>query len=165
MADVVDKVTRSRMMSGIRSKNTKPEKLIRSALHRLGFRFRLHQASLAGKPDLVFRKYNAVIFIHGCFWHGHGCPLFKLPSSNIFFWRNKIERNRARDIEALDALKVAGWRVMVIWECALKGKTQVANLPSTIDNVSSWLLRSNTSFQEISGEQGHGTKSPGRHTR
>lgn len=161
MADVVDKSTRSRMMAGIRSKNTKPEKLIRSALHRLGFRFRLHQSGLPGKPDLVFRKYKAVIFIHGCFWHGHGCPLFKLPTSNVLFWRNKIDRNRARDIQALDALKNAGWRVMVIWECALRGKPQVANLPNTVDNVTSWLNRSITSFQEISGEQADVPKSPG----
>lgn len=151
MVDVVDKATRSRMMSGIRSKNTKPEKQIRSALHRLGFRFRLHQASLPGKPDLVFRKYNAVIFIHGCFWHGHDCSLFKWPTSNISFWHNKIERNRTKDAETLEALKNAGWRVMVIWECALKGKAQMAQLPNTVDNVRSWLLRSGTSFKEISG--------------
>ena len=151
MADVVDKATRSRMMSGIRSKNTKPEKKIRSALHRRGFRFRLNQASLPGKPDLVFRKYNAVIFIHGCFWHGHNCRLFKWPSSNTAFWRNKIERNRAKDAEVLVVLKKIGWRVIVIWECALKGKAQMAKLPNTVDRVCTWLLRSNYSFKEISG--------------
>lgn len=151
MVDVVDSATRSRMMSGIRSKNTKPEKQIRSALHRRGFRFRLNQASLPGKPDLVFRKHNAVIFIHGCFWHGHGCPLFKWPSSNVSFWRTKIERNRAKDAEVLEELKNTGWRVLVIWECALKGKAQMVQLPNTVDNVCSWLLRSDTSFQEMSG--------------
>lgn len=151
MVDVVDSVIRSRMMSGIRSKNTKPEKQIRSALHRRGFRFRLNQASLPGKPDLVFKKHNAVIFVHWCFWHGHDCPLFKWPSSNTSFWRNKIERNRAKDVEVLVALKNAGWRVMVIWECALKGKARMAQLPHTVDNVCSWLLRSRSTFQEISG--------------
>lgn len=159
MVDIVDPATRSRMMAGIKSKNTRPEKQIRSALHRSGFRFRLNQASLPGKPDLVFKKYNAVIFVHGCFWHGHDCPLFKWPSSNTSFWRNKIERNRAKDAEALEALKKAGWRVMVIWECALKGKAQMALLPNIVDNVCSWLLRSDTSFQEISGSTLHGTKS------
>lgn len=151
MADVVDKATRSRMMSGIRSKNTKPEKQIRSALHRRGFRFRLNQASLPGKPDLVFRKYNAVIFIHGCFWHGHDCPLFKWPTSNTPFWKNKIERNRAKDMEVIVALKNTGWRVMVIWECALKGKKQMDRFSQTVDSVSCWLLRSKASFKEISG--------------
>lgn len=151
MVDIVDSITRSRMMSGIRSKNTKPEKQIRSALHRLGFRFRLNQASLPGKPDLVFRKYNAIIFVHGCFWHGHECHLFKWPSANALFWHNKIEQNRVKDAEVIDALIAAGWRVMVIWECALRGKTQTAQFPIIIDNVSAWLLGSEISFQEISG--------------
>lgn len=151
MVDVVDPATRSRMMAGIRSKNTKPERQVRSALHRRGFRFRLNQALLPGKPDLVFRKHNAVIFIHGCFWHGHDCPLFKWPSSNTAFWRNKIERNRAKDVEVIATLKKTGWRVMVIWECALKGKAQMVRLPYTVDRVCTWLLRSNYSFKEISG--------------
>jgi len=150
MVDVVDPATRSRMMAGIRSKNTKPEKQIRSALHQLGFRFRLNKVSLPGRPDLVFKKYNAVIFIHGCFWHGHDCPLFKWPSSNIAFWRNKIGQNRARDSEVLKALINTGWRVLVIWECALKGKAQTSELPNTIDNICQWLLRSDTSSYEIS---------------
>lgn len=151
MVDVVDKATRSRMMSGIRSKNTLPEKQIRSALHRRGFRFRLNQASLPGKPDLVLKKFNAVIFIHGCFWHGHNCKLFKWPSTNKSFWHKKIERNRDKDAEVLVALKKSGWRVMVIWECALKGKAQIAKHPHTIDKVCNWLTRSNYSFKEISG--------------
>ena len=138
-------------MAGIRSKNTKPEIQIRSALHRRGLRFRLNQASLPGKPDLIFRKHKAIIFVHGCFWHGHDCPLFKWPTSNKSFWRNKIERNRAKDAEVLESLKNAGWRVMVIWECALKGKTQIAQFPDIVDSVCSWLVGSVTSFQEISG--------------
>ena len=159
MIDIVDSATRSRMMSGIHSKNTKPERQIRSALHRLGFRFRLNQSSLPGKPDLVFRKYKAVIFVHGCFWHGHECHLFKWPSTNISFWHGKIEQNRIKDAEVIDVLIAAGWRVMVIWECALRGKTQIGKFPIIIDNVSSWLSGSEASFQEISGGQVHGAKS------
>lgn len=151
MVDVVDKATRSRMMAGIKSKNTIPEKQIRSALHRRGFRFRLNQATLPGKPDLVLRKHNAVIFIHGCFWHGHACPLFKWPTTNPSFWRSKIERNRAKDVEVLAELRKGGWRVLIIWGCALKGKAQKDQLPHTVDSVCSWLLRSRTSFKEISG--------------
>ena len=93
MADVVDRKTRSRMMSGIRGKNTRPELLIRKGLHARGFRFRLHDKRLPGKPDLVLPKYSAVIFVHGCFWHGHDCHLFKWPQSRREFWRKKITRN------------------------------------------------------------------------
>jgi DNA mismatch endonuclease (patch repair protein) len=151
MIDVVDKVTRSRMMSGIQGKNTKPELLVRKYLHGRGLRFRLHAKELPGKPDLVFPKYKAVVFVHGCFWHGHDCPLFKWPTSNALFWRNKIERNRAKDMEVLAALRKAGWRVMVIWECTLKGKVEIDRLSQTIDSVSYWLVRSKSSFKEISG--------------
>ncbi|EDK4785267.1 very short patch repair endonuclease [Salmonella enterica] len=121
MADVVDAATRSRMMSGIRGRNTKPEILVRSLLHREGFRFRLHVRELPGKPDIVLPKYRAAIFVHGCFWHGHDCPLYRLPGTRPDFWRNKIDRNRASDRRARDALLAAGWRVAVVWECALRG--------------------------------------------
>ena len=109
------------MMSGIRGRNTKPEILVRSLLHREGFRFRLHVRELPGKPDIVLPKYRAAIFVHGCFWHGHDCPLYRLPSTRPDFWRNKIDRNRASDRRARDALLAAGWRVAVVWECALRG--------------------------------------------
>lgn len=108
-------------MSGIRERNTKPEILVRSLLHREGFRFRLHVQDLPGCPDIVLPKYRAAIFVHGCFWHGHDCPLYRLPSTRPEFWRNKIERNRARDCQVRDALLAAGWRVAVVWECALRG--------------------------------------------
>lgn len=120
MTDVVDKETRSRMMSGIRARNTKPEILVRRLLHAGGVRFRLHVNKLPGKPDIVLPKYKAVVLVHGCFWHGHDCRLFKWPATRPEFWRKKIEGNRANDENAVGALVDAGWRVAVVWECALR---------------------------------------------
>ena len=122
--DVVDKDTRSRMMSGIRARNTKPEILIRSLLHASGVRFRLHVNSLPGKPDIVLPKYKAVVFVHGCFWHGHGCHLFKWPATRPEFWRTKIERNRANDDKAVATLAAAGWRIAIVWECAIRSSAK-----------------------------------------
>jgi DNA mismatch endonuclease (patch repair protein) len=115
------------MMSGIRGRDTKPELEIRRALHRQGFRYRLHAKDLPGRPDLVLPKYSAVIFVHGCFWHGHDCGFFKLPTTRRQFWRQKILGNRARDRCQIAALKESGWRIMVIWECALRGRTPAEN--------------------------------------
>ena len=103
MVDIVDKATRSRMMSGIRGKDTKPEVLIRKALHGRGLRYRLHASDLPGKPDLVFPRYGAALFIHGCFWHGHDCKYFKLPATRTEFWGGEINDNRDRDGRQLDA--------------------------------------------------------------
>ena len=125
MADVVSPDVRSRMMAGIRGKNTKPELILRSGLHRAGFRFKLHDKSLPGKPDLVFPKYHAVIFAHGCFWHFHDCHMFKWPKSREQFWRSKIMRNRDTDLRTLQMLDATGWRSGVIWECALKGRARL----------------------------------------
>ena len=125
MTDIIDRQTRSKMMSGIRGKNTKPEIIIRKGLHAQGYRFRLHDKQLPGKPDLVLRKYKAVIFIHGCFWHGHDCHLFKWPKTRPEFWKMKIESNKQRDKEYISTLQHMGWRVLVVWECALKGKTRM----------------------------------------
>ena len=122
MVDVVDRQTRSRMMSGIRGRNTKPEILIRKALHARGFRFRLHRKGLPGSPDIVLPKYRAVILINGCFWHGHDCYRFSWPKTRKAFWRKKIEGNRERDTRYLQELNEAGWRVCVVWECTLRGK-------------------------------------------
>ncbi len=122
MPDVVNAATRSRMMAGIRGVDTTPERLIRSLLHRNGFRFTLHANDLPGKPDIVLPKYGAVIFVHGCFWHGHQCHMFKWPKSNSAFWRKKIEANSRRDTVNYQALRDANWRLLVIWECVLKGK-------------------------------------------
>lgn len=125
-------------MSGIRSKNTKPELIIRKGLHSRGFRFRLHSSGLPGKPDLVFPKYKAVIFVNGCFWHGHDCNLFKWPSTRLEFWKNKIERNRFRDTEVMAALEKKGWKILLVWECALKGKGKIP-LPEVLEECATWL--------------------------
>jgi len=124
MADVVSRETRSRMMRGIQAKDTQPELLLRRGLHRLGFRFRVHDKSLPGCPDIVFPKYRAVLFAHGCFWHGHSCHLFRWPSTRPDFWASKINANRARDCIARQKLIAAGWRHAVVWECALKGRSR-----------------------------------------
>ncbi len=149
MPDVVDKATRSRMMSGIKSKNTKPELRIRSALHRRGFRFQLHRKGLPGKPDLVLPKYSTVIFVHGCFWHGHDCHLFKMPSTRAAFWKNKIENNRLRDQKVLSELLELGWRCLVVWECSIKGRHRIG-YESAIEEIANWLKGSEQS-KEIRG--------------
>lgn len=120
MADVVSTAKRSEMMAGIRSKDTKPEMLIRRGLHERGYRFRLHRKDLPGKPDIVLPKYGAAIFVNGCFWHGHDCHLFKWPKTREAFWRVKICGNVARDRAKTQALKVDGWKVGVLWECAVR---------------------------------------------
>ncbi|MCH9829020.1 MAG: very short patch repair endonuclease [Gammaproteobacteria bacterium] len=121
MADVLTPEQRQLNMSRIKGKDTKPEMLIRRGLHARGLRYRLHNRSLPGRPDLVFPKYNTVVFIHGCFWHAHGCALSKLPATRPDFWRAKLAANAARDRKAVEALQTDGWRVLVIWECALRG--------------------------------------------
>ena len=137
MVDIVDAATRSRMMSGIRGRNTKPEILIRSLLHGRGFRFRLDARDLPGRPDIVLPRYRAVIFVHGCFWHGHDCPLFKWPQTRPDFWREKIGRNRANDEKSRAALLAAGWRVGVVWECALRGANR--DLDGVLQRLVDWL--------------------------
>ena len=126
------------MMSGIRGKNTKPELLIRKALHARGFRYRLHCKDLPGNPDLCLPKHRAVIFVHGCFWHGHGCHLFKWPKTRPEFWREKIGRNRAVDERAERSLMEGGWRQAMIWECALKGRNRLP-LEDVISACADWL--------------------------
>lgn len=138
MADVVDKKTRSRMMSGIRGRDTKPELIIRKKLHALGFRYKLHDKNLPGKPDIVFPKYKAVIFVNGCFWHGHNCHLFKWPGSREEFWRNKITRTQEKDKENIEELLENGWRVLQIWECAIKGKERLP-IETIIEYTIFWL--------------------------
>lgn len=149
MTDIVDAPTRSRMMSGIRGKNTKPELLVRNNLFGRGFRYRLHYAGLPGKPDLVFMKYHAVIFVHGCFWHGHKCPLFKWPKSNESFWCEKIMANMARDTANLDQLHNDGWRTMIIWECALRRRKE-DQLDILFDQIAEW-IRGSGKHGEITG--------------
>lgn len=114
------KKSRSQLMARIGSKNTKPEIEVRSFLHGLGYRFRLHCKELPGKPDIVFKRRRKAIFVHGCFWHGHGCRIGKLPKSNVGFWHEKIERNRKRDAEKRSELEQLGWSVDEVWQCELK---------------------------------------------
>lgn len=126
------------MMSGIRGKNTKPELMIRKALHARGFRYRIHCKDLPGNPDLCLPKYRAAIFVHGCFWHGHDCHLFKWPKTRPEFWRTKIERNTETDQRAIIRLQDSGWRVGIVWECATKGKALPA-FDSVADQIADWL--------------------------
>ena len=150
-ADTVTSEVRSRMMAGIRGKNTKPEIAIRSALHRRGFRFCLHRKSLPGKPDLVFPKHRAVILVHGCFWHGHGCHLFKWPKTREGYWMEKISSNIARDRRQLLALTDTGWRVATVWECALKGRTRMP-IETIAERCAIW-LESNENELGLKGDE------------
>jgi DNA mismatch endonuclease (patch repair protein) len=138
VTDIVDKTTRSRMMSGIGGKNTKPEMLIRQGLHHMGFRYRLHVKDLPGKPDMVFPKYNAIILINGCFWHQHDCHMFKWPSTRREFWHKKLVGNRERDQRNLETYQKLGWKVLVIWECAVKGRTK-RSIEEVIHTAANWL--------------------------
>lgn len=118
MVDFVSQEKRSKIMRGVKSVDTKPEMLVRRAMHRLGYRFRLHRKDLPGRPDIVLPRHNLVVFVHGCFWHQHtGCKDGRLPSSNTEFWVRKFSANQARDAKHIAALKELGWRVEVIWEC------------------------------------------------
>ena len=125
MADVHSKEIRSYNMSRIRSRNTKPELLVRHFLFRNGFRYRLHIKALSGSPDIVLKKYNTVVFIHGCFWHGHtDCKYFQMPETRKQYWEPKIARNIANDLKHVQSLKAQGWKVIVVWECELR-KTKI----------------------------------------
>jgi DNA mismatch endonuclease (patch repair protein) len=121
MTDTLSKSERSKNMSNIKSKNTSLEVRVRSYLHRKGFRYRIH-AQLPGKPDLVFPKKKIVVFINGCFWHGHDCESYKIPATNTIFWSEKIKKNKARDILNIKKLEASGWSVITVWQCELKNK-------------------------------------------
>lgn len=140
------------MMSGIKDRNTKPELKIRHGLHKAGFRYRLHDKKLPGKPDMVFPRYNAVLFINGCFWHRHECHLFKWPQTRREFWKNKIAGNVANDSKKLRMLRDSGRRVGIVWECALKGKTRIPE-EVTIQRLAGW-LKSDHFTMEIQGLKG-----------
>ena len=122
MVDVLTPEQRRHNMSRIRASDTKPEMILRRGLHARGLRFRLHRRDLPGTPDLVLPRYSAVIFVHGCFWHGHQCALFKWPQTRREFWRAKILANHQRDRTAVARLSESGWRVLTVWECALRGR-------------------------------------------
>lgn len=137
--DVVDKETRRRMMSGIRAKNTKPEMLVRKILFAAGYRFRLHRRDLPGVPDVVLPGHKVAIFVHGCFWHRHaGCGFATSPTTNAAFWHAKLSSNVERDTRTIGALKEAGWRVLVVWECATKGKSTEA-VTDLAHSLSEWI--------------------------
>lgn len=142
MVDVVDPATRSRMMAGIRSKDTLPELFIRKGLHALGFRYRLHDRVIPGKPDLVFPKYGALIDVRGCFWHGHDCEYFKSPSTNAEFWARKVAENRKRDARNLKAQSEAGWRSLIVWECAVRKAGKFSEEFTLIPAIAQWLSES-----------------------
>ena len=139
MADSFSPAKRSQIMSSIRDRDTKPELLIRKGLHTKGFRYVLNDRRLPGKPDIVFPRYKSVIFINGCFWHGHSCHLFRWPASNQEYWKPKISRTIERDIGNLRSLRKSGWRVLTIWECAFRGKTRLS-IETVIETASKWLV-------------------------
>lgn len=150
MADVLTPEQRQLNMSRIRGRDTKPEMRIRRGLHARGFRYRLQDRQLPGRPDLVFPRYHAVIFVHGCFWHGHDCPLFKLPATRQEFWSTKIASNRARDTRTAAALLELGWRVANVWECSLRGPGRLSE-DEVIERCQAFLLSEDATLVDISG--------------
>ena len=145
MADIVDTSTRSRMMSNIRSRDTKPEMLLRTSLHARGFRYKLHGVSLPGRPDLVFPGRRAVCFVHGCFWHRHrNCRFTTTPGTRTDFWLTKFAGNVERDNRNVAKLRAAGWRVCIVWGCSLRRR----NFPETLQKVERWLC-SEQDFMEL----------------
>ena len=136
MADVHNKQQRSHNMSRIKGKDTKPEMLVRKFLHANGYRYKLHDKKLPGKPDIVLPKYCTVIFVHGCFWHGHAnCKYFVVPKTNTQWWTDKINRNKANDEKAIKVLKKDGWKVIVVWECKLKPAKVEKTLTVTLKKI------------------------------
>ena len=139
MADRVTPSVRSRMMRSVRGANTKPELIVRKALHRAGLRYRLGGCDLPGTPDVVFRRFRTAIFVHGCFWHQHTCKKAARPKSNVNFWNHKLDANAQRDRRVLSALRLAGWKALVIWECQVNTHGLVSiPVKHTVDN---WTLR------------------------
>ena len=145
MADIVTPEVRSRMMRGIKGKNTKPEIQLRKQLFKAGFRYRLHSKNLPGKPDIVLPKWHAAIFVHGCFWHRHaGCSLTTTPSTRTEFWKQKFDANVERDSRNKENLINAGWRVATVWECGLR-----TNLEDVVSSLSDWLKKTSEQSSEL----------------
>lgn len=138
MTDRITRAQRSEIMSTVRAKNTHPELLIRSALFKMGFRYRIHSKKLPGCPDIVLPKYRAIIFVHGCFWHGHSCKAGKLPSTNSEFWKQKISKNQERDRIISHKLNELGWKILTVWECSLKG-SQKKFFNQLILKITDWI--------------------------
>lgn len=136
MADVHNKATRSYNMSRIRSKDTKPEMIVRKFLHAKGFRYRLHVKDLPGKPDIVLPKYKTVIFVHGCFWHGHeGCRYAKVPENNREYWSPKLQYNIEKDNKSIAALKDLGWKTIILWTCTLNSKLVEKTMSQIVNKI------------------------------
>jgi DNA mismatch endonuclease (patch repair protein) len=150
MADVVDLATRSRMMAGIRGKNTKPELLVRTLLTQAGVRYRLHRTDLPGTPDIVVPSRQAALFVHGCFWHVHeNCRFATWPTTRPDFWRNKLGRNAERDADAVAMLNMLGWRVLVIWECSTRLRSRT---PLLAKELLAW-IDGDEPYGEIAAEK------------
>lgn len=126
-------------MAGIRSENTKPEKFVRSLLHRRGLRFAKTSAGLVGRPDIVLPRWKVVVFVNGCFWHMHDCEIFRMPSTNRDFWEKKLTGNRKRDQKNTDKLLADGWNILTIWECAVRGADALDHLEQNMDAVVDWI--------------------------
>lgn len=139
-------------MAAVRAKDTKPEMTIRRGLHALGYRYLLHVKDLPGKPDLVFPKYNLVLFVNGCFWHGHNCSMFKWPMSRETFWKQKISGNVQRDISNERKLAEQGWRIGVVWECAIRRANRASGVDGLLTNVERQ-INSTVSYFWVSAEQ------------
>lgn len=139
MVDSLTPEQRSAQMSRIRGSNTKLEVLVRKGLHARGLRYRLGGAKLPGRPDIVLPKYRTVVFVHGCFWHGHDCPLYRLPKTRPEFWADKIGKNRARDQRVTSELEAIGWRVLTVWECSLRGQSEAVQ-QRVFDHLASDIL-------------------------
>lgn len=142
-------------MRAIRSQDTKPELIVRKALYAQGFRYRLNVKTIQGKPDIVLSKYKVLIFVHGCFWHGHQCHLFKVPKTRTKFWLTKIENNLKRDIISVKNLRAGGWRVAVVWECSLKGRLRLS-IESVTDQLSEWISDPERQYIELTGNTSEG---------
>jgi DNA mismatch endonuclease, patch repair protein len=148
--DVLTPEQRRHNMSRIRGRDTKPELMLRRGLHGSGLRFRLHAGKLPGRPDLVFPRHHAVVLVHGCFWHGHNCGLFRMPTTRREFWNGKITGNRSRDRRNIESLLKEGWRVLIVWECSLKGPAR-RSLQDVV-SASAAFIRGPTRCAEISGK-------------
>lgn len=165
MTDHLSRDARSALMAKVRTRNTDPELVVRRALHALGYRFRLHCRDLPGTPDIVLRRLRVVVFMNGCFWHGHTCPRGKLPKSNLDYWTQKIAVNKARDQRVLRKLRRLGWRPMIIWECWTRSEKRLADkvLPMLLS------LRAQPQGREKNGEgarqQQRGRRSADQTTR
>lgn len=150
--DNISPEKRHKVMAQVPSKNTRPEKEIRTALFRAGFRYRICDKRYPGKPDLIFPKYYAVIFINGCFWHAHeGCSNFRFPKSNIDFWKKKFERNKERDAKTLRYYQEQCWRICVVWECSIRGKNSGRKIENVTEQIIQWLEEPSDAFLEIRG--------------